>query len=68
MMIRYGRNGYHGRKEMTKADKKLAALQLVQFSQRTREELIDTLVRSYGFSEPEATEFVDRNTPKHVRR
>jgi hypothetical protein len=67
-MIRYGRNGYHGKKQMTKADKQLAALQLVQFSQRSRQELIDTLMRSYGFSEPEAIEFVDRNKPNYVRR
>ena len=67
-MIRYGRRGYHGKKQMTKDDKKLAALQLVQFSQRSREDLIDTLVRSYGFREPEAIEFVDRNMPNYERR
>ena len=51
----------YGNKARSKADKRAAALAFVTLSERSPEEKIETLVRSYGFNEPEAREFVHKH-------
>ncbi len=50
----------YGAKRRTQAEKQSAAFQFAVMSDRTDEEKIATLVRSYGMREPDAVAMVKR--------
>lgn len=52
----------YGNPIRTKKDKRAMALQFVVMSSRTDEEKVQSLVSSYGFTEPEAHEFVRKHS------
>lgn len=50
----------YGNPKRTQADKRAAALQFAVMSDRSDEEKVATLMRSYGMREPEAVAMVKR--------
>lgn len=50
----------YGAKRRTQAEKNAAALQFAVMADRTDEEKIATLMRSYGLNEPDAVAMVKR--------
>lgn len=52
---------FYGRKKRTQKDKRIAALQFVVLSSKTKQEKVASLVASYGFNEMEAIGFVERH-------
>lgn len=51
----------YGNKRRTQAEKRAAALQFVVMADKSPAEKAAALVRSYGFSEPDAEAFVARH-------
>lgn len=49
-----------GPKQRTRADKQAAALQFAVLADRTDEEKVEVLMRSYGMREPDAVALVER--------
>lgn len=50
----------YGAKRRTQAEKNAAALQFAVMADRTDEEKVATLMRSYGMREPDAVALVER--------